>query len=117
MPYKDREKDLARRSAYNKRNYQARRKWLDDIKVSEGCAHCGETDPIVLEWHHLDPAIKTTNINQLMRSFHPIAEFQAELAKCIVLCANCHKREEAKRHPAIMPDYSYKVGGRWPKTA
>lgn len=73
-------------------------------KGSIGCGICGETDPIVLELHHRDPAAKNPKLKQrrygkaMQRtggdfwrrlSFVEIAD---ELGKCDVLCANCHRR-------------------------
>jgi len=60
------------------------------------CVDCGETDPIVLEFDHRDPKIKVDNICVLIRntSWEKVEE---EIAKCDVVCANCHRRRTAKQ--------------------
>lgn len=66
------------------------RKWLKEKKEQCSCEHCGEDDPIVLEFHHRDPATKEFNISDGIR--YSIKRIEAEIEKCIVLCANCHRR-------------------------
>ena len=57
-------------------------------------ADCGETDPIVLEFDHLrDKKIGiATGIRN--RNWNDVLD---EIAKCDVVCANCHRRRTAKR--------------------
>ena len=55
------------------------------------CIVCGEDDPVVLDWHHIDPATKSDAVARC-RTF-PLAK--AEIAKCTCLCANCHRRHHA----------------------
>jgi len=66
-----------------------------------GCEVCGETDPLVLTLHHPDPNDKHPYLRvQRKRNMWvnlSYADLEAELEKCIVLCANCHMREERKR--------------------
>ena len=58
------------------------------------CTDCGETDPLVLEFDHL--ADKAFDISRALpdRSWQSIL---AEIAKCQVVCANCHRRRTARR--------------------
>lgn len=75
---------------YNIRK-KARYKFADEVrefKVSKGCAHCGEKHPAVLELHHLDPKIKDFNPSDARGR----KLFYEEADKCIVLCANCHRK-------------------------
>lgn len=59
------------------------------------CVICGENDPIVLEFDHIDQATKKYNVSEMMTlSFKKIEE---EILKCRVLCANCHRRHTAKQ--------------------
>jgi hypothetical protein len=58
------------------------------------CVDCGETDPLVLEFDHLKA--KNFNIAKGLRD----RKWQAvldEIAKCDVVCANCHRRRTALR--------------------
>ena len=56
------------------------------------CEHCGLQDPIfsVYDFHHLYKSTKDRGIGQLINVGWD--RIEAELKKCIVLCANCHRR-------------------------
>lgn len=59
------------------------------------CAVCGEDDPIVIHFHHLDPTQKTANVSKLLRYHVPLDRILEEVSKCAMLCANCHLRVHA----------------------
>lgn len=79
--------------------YALRKKQLyTDYKAERGCLHCGEKDPVVLDAHHRDKATKhklLTRTGKVITALG-IADLVEELAKCDILCANCHRREEAR---------------------
>ena len=58
------------------------------------CVDCGESDPVVLEFDHLGD--KSFNIAKGLRdrSWEALVD---EMAKCDVVCANCHRRRTAVR--------------------
>lgn len=58
------------------------------------CVDCSESDPIVLEFDHLRD--KEFGIGQGFRdrAWQSVLD---EMAKCDVVCANCHRRRTAKR--------------------
>lgn len=58
------------------------------------CADCGETDPIVLEFDHMGH--KRFNIAKGLRDRNWDSVLD-EIAKCDVVCANCHRRRTAHR--------------------
>lgn len=63
---------------------------------SNGCVYCNEKDPIVLEFDHKDPSIKLFNIGEsYYKSKTNILE---EIAKCDIVCSNCHRRRTAKQY-------------------
>jgi hypothetical protein len=83
------------------------RQWLRRLWVyllEHPCIDCGEADPVVLEFDHLDRTTKRQTVSFLARSGYPWATVEAELAKCQVRCANCHRCRTAvqfdwpKRH-------------------
>lgn len=55
------------------------------------CSSCGFDKYFgALEFHHLDPSEKDLEMSKFSR--HPLDdEGKAELDKCILLCANCHR--------------------------
>lgn len=74
--------------------------YLIDYFDNHPCTDCGERDPVVLEFDHLDAAVKSFDIGQVLpyRSWQSILD---EMAKCEVVCANCHRRRTARRRGAI----------------
>lgn len=58
-----------------------------------GCKLCGEQDPIVLDLHHLNPDEKDADPSKLLSCTRE--KVKTEIRKCVVLCANCHRRVHA----------------------
>ena len=103
------------RSAYGKRHYQGNRgvylartrarrhrerdsywAWLMTYLQSHPCVDCGETDPIVLTFDHRELTEKIETIGRLL-SRSGWKAFLAEVAKCDVRCANCHRLRTAEQ--------------------
>lgn len=68
-------------------------KLLWDFFLQNPCVKCGENNPIVLEMDHLRD--KKYNIADIIFS-HTWVSIKKEMEKCQVLCANCHKKKNAK---------------------
>ena len=68
-------------------------KWLADYFRDHPCADCGESDIFVLEFDHLRD--KSFNIGNRFRhlGWDLILD---EIAKCEVVCGNCHRRRTAR---------------------
>jgi hypothetical protein len=62
------------------------------------CRDCGETDPVVLEFDHLRD--KRFNIGGRL-AYYNWDRILEEIAKCDVVCANCHRRRTARRQGSI----------------
>lgn len=78
-----------------------RREEWQEWKSHQCCAVCGETHPATFDFHHIDPATKTASVNELVRDGRFSRAYE-EAKKCIVLCANCHRKlhydiEEARK--------------------
>ena len=58
------------------------------------CVDCGETDPIVLEFDHLGDKSFCIGTGFRDRNWQSVLD---EIAKCDVVCANCHRRRTARR--------------------
>lgn len=68
-------------------------KWYKGLKRGKSCVRCGESDPRCLDWHHLDPNDKLDSISTMISKHLSKKRILAEIAKCILLCANCHRKE------------------------
>jgi hypothetical protein len=71
---------------------RVKRKLID--AAGGACGLCGyDQYPGALHFHHLEPSTKSFSISRegVTRSF---AELEAEAAKCVLLCANCHAEVE-----------------------
>ena len=67
-----------------------------ELVVAAGgkCYRCGyDRNHAALTWHHLEPALKSFSLDLRSLSNRGRRAIDAELAKCILLCANCHTEE------------------------
>lgn len=71
---------------YNKQQFKDR---LKKIKETSGCTDCGEKNHIVLDFDHLRD--KKYNISRMIHDGFSWAAIKKEMAKCEVVCANCHR--------------------------
>lgn len=82
----------------NKAKYRARitgrkeqiRQWFRSRKEHLKCAVCSENHPACLHFHHNDPNAKEIHLSKAVACGCAIARIEREMAKCTVLCANCH---------------------------
>ena len=51
---------------------------------------CGEKDPSVLESHQIGD--KDIAVGAMVSSGFSVERIMAEISKCTVLCANCHRK-------------------------
>jgi hypothetical protein len=70
-------------------NKQQFKKQLSEIKETSGCVDCGVTNPIVLDFDHLKD--KKYNVSRMIHDGFSWAAIKKEIAKCEVVCANCHR--------------------------
>jgi len=83
-----------------KKDYLARNKARRDTiygyilayKLEHPCEICGESEPVCLDFHHLRD--KKFNISEAtyLLSLRNIEELKNEIAKCQILCSNCHRK-------------------------
>ena len=68
--------------------------YLIEFLSSHPCVDCGETDPMVLEFDHVTEKTFTIGEGFRDRNWESVL---AEIEKCEVVCANCHRRRTASR--------------------
>ena len=67
-------------------------KFLSDWKSARGCSECGyNAHPVALAFHHVDESKKSFSLSKVSRSRIGLDKVKAEVEKCIILCANCHR--------------------------
>jgi hypothetical protein len=102
MPYKNKETDRKYKSKHyqdNKLLYAKRdrerlernRQWLEEYRKTCVCSVCSESRSVCLDFHHTDPNEKVMTISRMVKSRFSVERIQEEIAKCVVLCANCHR--------------------------
>lgn len=101
MPYKDPQKQKEVQAAYYQKNKEKCRKLHRDYRhkianmINEAkntpCADCDVLyPPYVMDFDHKDPLEKSFNISRATRT-HSIPKLLEEIAKCEVVCSNCHR--------------------------
>lgn len=64
-----------------------------------GCVRCSEADPACLDFHHRDGKADKLGDIATMRRFGT-TRLLAEIAKCDILCANCHRKHHRDEREA-----------------
>lgn len=101
------------RAAYKQEHYRAnRRRYIEQAGLRKRaavaerteylvaylrrhpCVDCGEADPVVLEFDHLRDKKFSISEGIQGRNWQSVLD---EIAKCEVVCANCHRRRTARR--------------------
>ena len=80
------------RAEARKRAQEKRQEKVVEYLSDKRCADCDEGDIRVLEFDHLRD--KEFTIGGFKKSWDLI---EAEIAKCDVVCANCHRKRTAER--------------------
>jgi len=90
---KNKEKRDAQIKKYDKERIAINRKFICDYLKENPCIDCGESDIIVLEFDHQSD--KTMNISEATYRWG-LSRLKDEVKKCVIRCANCHRRKTAK---------------------
>lgn len=77
----------------NRKRREMISEWLREYKATLRCSKCGQNHPATLQFHHTDPTQKEYGVATFSARCCSIATIQKEIAKCVVLCANCHAIE------------------------
>src|SRR2546425_3751307 len=76
------------------RRAEARERIIEYLR-DHPCVDCGQTDIVVLEFDHV--AGKLCDISSYVGRGRSWARVKAEIVKCEVRCANCHRRKTLER--------------------
>lgn len=94
--YYQRNKDKYLR--YNRKQYARLNALLAELKARP-CTDCGGIfPPYVMDFDHLDSAEKLFDVGRARRS--GLSAIKREIAKCELVCANCHRIRTYKRAQA-----------------
>lgn len=89
--------DYVRRAiAQGRRRREVNRREVLRYLSAHPCVDCGIANPVVLEFDHRDPDLKLMDVATMMMS-RRWPRVLAEIAKCDVRCANCHRRRTARQ--------------------
>ena len=82
---------------YNRKARWNKKLWVSEYK-SRPCADCDVEYPYyVMDLDHRDPKQKTDSVPILLRNGAGWSVLKAEVAKCDVVCANCHRQRSQMR--------------------
>ncbi len=84
-----------RARAFNKKKYQQRKAEMNAIRQRDGCLFCGEKTLCVLDFHHIKGRSKHGGKVMARAANCSDKQFKKELKRCVVVCANCHRKVHA----------------------
>lgn len=110
MPYVDKKKKLEYKKRWNKEFYLKNKEtekarirkrkagiteWLNIYKSKCACKCCGEKTTVCLDFHHIERNSKDLSIALTRKWGWGIKRIEKEISKCIIVCANCHRKIHA----------------------
>jgi hypothetical protein len=80
---------------YQQGRIAERTAYVNEYKVAHGCQVCGyNANPVAMDFHHTGEKVKIVAVLK----HGTMEKLMAEISKCEVLCANCHR---ILHHPVI----------------
>lgn len=116
MPIKDPEKRKAYTKAYHKMWYDENkisrrqqiadrkeqiREWFRSFKMNLACSNCNESHISCLDFHHVDGSKKEKGVSEAVLHGWSILRIEEEISKCIILCANCHRKHHYEEENSL----------------
>lgn len=69
--------------------------YVKELRQRSKCSICPESAPECLDFHHLESQEKDNAVSMMLHL--GIERVQREINKCIILCANCHRKIHSGR--------------------
>ncbi len=85
---------VAARAKAMRKQYRQR---ITNYLLLHPCIDCGEGDVRCLDFDHVPGEIKAADVAALVTRLTAWKTIEAEIAKCDVRCANCHRRRTSER--------------------
>lgn len=84
---------------YNRTKLE-RMAWMRAIKTKSPCKDCGGYfPPFAMEFDHLPGTTKVMAVSSMIHKTNSIDRIKQEIAKCDLVCANCHRvRTHIRQH-------------------
>lgn len=86
---RNKDKQIESNRVYKKKEKQKYHDYRSTLK----CSKCGENHPSCLDFHHINPLEKEKTVHELIQNGYSFDRIKEEIDKCLVLCANCHRKE------------------------
>jgi hypothetical protein len=78
---------------------------IRNLKMTTPCMDCGQLyHYCVMDFDHRDRNTKVVSIAYLMRNTNNMALIEEEMAKCDLVCSNCHRLRTFKRKDWLNKD-------------
>ena len=104
----NRARHLSQVAGRRRRRTQRHKRLIEELK-SQPCTDCGQSfPPFVMDFDHV--ADKTGEVGRLV-STYGTGRLLAEIERCEVVCANCHRIRTFGRRTAGLFDAKRSVGG------
>lgn len=78
-----------------KKSIQTLKDYVIKYLLEHPCIDCGELNPVCLDFDHVS-GDKTRNISDMIHAGVSIETLKTEMEKCVIRCANCHRKKTAK---------------------
>ena len=77
---------------------EAGKQYVDDLKRMTPCADCGlQLEPWQMDFDHLGEVYKRRDVATLVNQGRTLGVIKAEIAKCELVCVNCHRQRTYER--------------------
>lgn len=102
MPYKDPVRQKQTTREYRRKNKhittarrvasrKLAREFVFNYKKNSKCSTCGESCPLVLEFHNTDKNTKHRRVTRLVNEGATLVRIMKEIDRCQLKCTNCHR--------------------------